>query len=245
MKKAIYTLARKSLQTFGLDLVRYGEARNAFDRMRLCRELGFKPQCIVDGGAFRGLWSVKISRLYPDANFLLIEPNPDLQGTIAENIRGLDGVVINVALGRLPGKATFNFWSNPASDAGASLLDHVSGSPSSSIEVEVDTLDNICNRLSLGPDLIKLDLQGAELAALEGAQRVLQDAEFAIIEFGVLEAYVGRTSPRDLLDFMYDNGFTLYDIIDCHNRPYDGALCGGDFFFAKKSSPLRVYNGYI
>ena len=79
---------------------------------------------------------------------------------------------------------------------------------------------------------------------LVARQRVLGDAEFAVIEFGVLEAYVGRTSPRELLDFMYDHDFTLYDITDCINRPYDNALCAGDFFFVKNSSPLREYKGY-
>jgi len=72
----------------------------------------------------------------------------------------------------------------------------------------------------------------------------LQSTEFAIVEFGVLEAYVGRTSPRELLDFMYDHDFALYDVVDCMNRPYDGALCSGDFFFVKNSNPLRSYRGY-
>ena len=244
IKSTLYKMARKPLRLLGLELVKFGERRSSIERMQLVRDLGFQPRRVVDGGAFHGTWSVEIAGLYPDAQFMLIEPNPYLQETITENVRGLEATVVNVALADSPRTASFNFWNEPTSDASASLLDHVSGPSTSAVEVDVDTLDNICERLSFSPDLIKLDLQGAELAALEGARNVLQGAEFAVIEFGVLEAYVGRTSPRELLDFMYDNDFTLYDIVDCINRPYDNALCAGDFFFVKKSSPLRAYKGY-
>ena len=244
VKKSLYELARKPFRLVGLDLVKHGETRNALERLALVRDLGFQPRCIVDGGAFHGLWSVQVARLFPDARFVLVEPNPDLQETITANIDRLDAHVVNAALADSRRRAALHFWNDPTSDSSASLLDHVSGASTSVVEVEVETLDNICERLSFSPDLIKLDLQGGELPALEGAQSVLRRTEFAIIEFGVLEAYIGRTSPRDLLDFMYDNDFTLYDIVDCINRPYDGALCAGDFFFVKNSSPLRAYKGY-
>ena len=36
-----------------------------------------------------------------------------------------------------------------------------------------------------------------------------------MIEFGCLEAYVGRTTPRDLIDIMFDHDYCLYDLVDC------------------------------
>jgi len=65
-----------------------------------------------------------------------------------------------------------------------------------------------------------------------------------MIEFGCLEAYADRTTPDDLLELMYQNDYCLYDIVDCHYRPYDGALTGGDFFFVKNSSVLRKHKGW-
>ena len=43
---------------------------------------------------------------------------------------------------------------------------------------------------------------------------------------------------------MFDNDYCLYDLVDCHYRPYDGALTGGDFIFVKNSSALRAYKGW-
>ena len=72
----------------------------------------------------------------------------------------------------------------------------------------------------------------------------MQCATFMIIEFGCLEAYIGRTTPRDILEIMYENDYCLYDIVDCHYRPYDGALTGGDFFFVKNDGVLKKYKGW-
>ena len=98
--------------------------------------------------------------------------------------------------------------------------------------------------MGLVPDLVKLDLQGGELAALDGSTNALKTAELMLIEFGCLDAYIDRTTPRDLLDIMFENDYCLYDIVDCHYRPYDGALTGGDFIFVKNSSALRAYKGW-
>ena len=151
---------------------------------------------------------------------------------------------VDVALGDAPGSAQLHIWRDADSDRGASLLENVSGEAKLSIDVEVRTLDSVCDDLGLVPDLLKLDLQGGELAALRGATQALEHTELMMIEFGCLEAYVGRTTPRDLIDIMFDHDYCLYDLVDVHYRPYDGALTGGDFIFVKNSSALRAYKGW-
>ena len=94
------------------------------------------------------------------------------------------------------------------------------------VDVPVDTIDAISPQTGLLPDLVKLDLQGGELSALRAAARRLKQAELLVVEFGCLEAYIGRATPRDLLEGTHANDYCLYDIVDCHCRPYDGALTG-------------------
>ncbi len=216
------------------------------ERLQHAKRLGLSPRVILDGGAFKGFWSRDVAEIFPGVQIVLVEPNPFIQDTIRSNIADIRPlpILLGVALGQSQGNASFNIWRDENSETGASLLDHVRGEPHRVIQVEIDTLDSISARLGLSPDLIKLDLQGGELAALNGGTTVLRDAEFAIIEFGCLEAYIGRATPRDILTIMYDNGYCLYDIADCHYRPYDGAMTGGDFFFVKNSSVLRRYKGW-
>lgn len=246
-------LIKLPFNAIGLELIRKNPVRNRNpsmpnwkERMQHAKTLGFSPRVVLDGGAFKGLWSKEVGSIFPGSQIVLVEPNPFLQDSIKGNVSNIQPppIILNMALGESQGNASLNIWRDEISDTGASLFEHVSGSPRREIQVQVDTLDNISLRLALRLDLIKLDLQGGELLALKGGTKVLRDAEFAIIEFGCLEAYLGRATPRDICDVMFDNDYCLYDIVDCHYRPYDGAMTGGDFFFVKNSSVLRSYKGW-
>ena len=244
-------VGRAPFHAVGLDVVR-GKQRNPkvfptwLERLQHAKELGFAPRVIFDGGAYRGYWARDVSRLFGGAQLVLIEPNPSLHEIIVATIADIRPapIVVPMALGAAPGSASLHIWRESAKDRGASLLDHVSGEPRETVDVEVRTLDSISAELGLVPDFVKLDLQGGELAALQGSTKVLGTAELLLIEFGCLDAYIGRTTPRDLLDVMFDNDYSLYDLVDCHYRPYDGALTGGDFIFVKNSSALRAYKGW-
>jgi hypothetical protein len=43
---------------------------------------------------------------------------------------------------------------------------------------------------------------------------------------------------REVMDFMADRGYRLYDIIPMYWRPRDGALWQCDAFFVRDDSPL-------
>ena len=242
-------IIRASLKTIGLTRIKEQERSSIpiwSNRIKHAKALGFSPQVILDGGAYKGFWSQEIAKIFPGSQIISVEPNPFIQVDLVSNISGIKPApkVFNVALGECQRTASFNIWREEKRDTGASLLDHVSGAARKSVEVEVDTLDNIVAQTNLIPDFVKLDLQGAELLALKGAERVLNHAELMMIEFGCLEAYEGRATSRDLMEIMYNNDYCLYDIVDCHYRPFDGALTGGDYIFVKNSSALRKYKGW-
>lgn len=220
--------------------------RTCMNRLALAKNNGFSPSVILDGGAYYGLWTRQAASLFPGAQFVLVEPNPSLKPIIDRNISQITPkpVVLEAALGAASGQEKLNIWRSADADPGASLLRHISGPASQSIDVGVTTVDAICKEHDLLPNLIKLDLQGGELAALKGATKALQTCECLVIEFSCLNAYIARTTPRDLLDFMGDHDYCLYDIVGLADRPYDGALMGGDFIFVKNSSPLRSYSGW-
>jgi hypothetical protein len=108
--------------------------------------------------------------------------------------------------------------------------------------VPVETIDGLLEHAA-APDFIKLDLQGTEPDARRGAQRCPESAELCLVELSCLEAYLGRTTPKDLMQFTYERDYCLYDVVDCHYRPYDGPLIGGDFIFVQNDGGLRSYKG--
>lgn len=216
-------------------------------RLGNLQNIGFTPNHILDCGASVGYWSWEVGKLFAGTHIIAIEPNPKITPKTIELLSKLTppAVVVECAIGDNNGIAYLNIWDNDETKmSGSSLKEHVHGDPRRKIEVKVKTLDSICDAHDVVPDLVKLDLQGYELAALRGATKVLESTEIFIIEFGCLPAYIDRTTPNDLMALMYEFDFCLYDVVDLIYRPYDNALTGGDFFFVKNSSKLKQYKGY-
>lgn len=215
-------------------------------RLEHLKALGFNATNIVDAGAFSGGWTSEVNRIFPHSRFLVIEPNPHTQEKIRQAISAMGNraTLIQKAVADRSGRMTFNIWGDPNEATSASLQSHVRGDADCQLEVDVTTIDELIAQHAFTPELIKLDLQGAEVKALYGSAQALKTTEVFIVEFGCLQAYVSRATPRELLDIFYDNDYCLYDIVDCHYRPYDGALTGGDFFFVKNSSPLKAHVDY-
>jgi FkbM family methyltransferase len=222
-------------------------------RLENMKKIGFDPRWIVDGGALMGKWTKEVHQLYPEANFIVVEPNPEVKDSIRDALSHINSSQINlfqVALGENDAELELNVWadarhSNSTTQlAASSLKSHVQGPGSRKHKVKVKSIDDLVAENNLGCDLLKLDLQGAEKEALNGAKECLKKAEVVVCEFGLLEAYVDRTTPYDLIAILNEYDFTLYDIVDLRYRPYDGAMAGGDFIFVKKGSKLKAYKDY-
>jgi FkbM family methyltransferase len=222
-------------------------------RLKHMKTIGFSPRLILDGGAFIGKWTTHTSEIFPGAQFVMVEPNPGVVDKALERTSTINPrpKLVRCAIGEQSGTATLNVWESDKYDSketslsGSSLLPHVMGDATRAVTVPVRTLADIANEIGGVPDLVKLDLQGFEGPALRGAGHVLGKAELFVVEFGCLEAYVGRTTPRELMDLFYDHNYRLYDIVSLGYRPYDQALFGGDFMFVHRESKLVSHAGFF
>ncbi|MFD0863078.1 FkbM family methyltransferase [Sungkyunkwania multivorans] len=246
MKKQLGKFLNQLLGRLGYTLVK-ADGALLKNRLQNMARLGFEAPVILDGGAHKGNWTKMVSKIFPDSKYILVEPNPTVFSKIRENLKGqdLEYTVVEKALGATSGHLELNIWEDADKElTGSSLCTHVRGTATKTLRCEVAPLDTLIDVYNETPNLVKLDLQGYEINALKGAEKILRSAELLIIEFGCLEAYIDRTSVDELMDFLYERDYRLYDIVDLHYRPYDKALTGGDFFFIKKNSKLRAYSGW-
>ena len=82
------------------------------------------------------------------------------------------------------------------------------------MNIETNTLDCIIKELDLPqPDILSMDIQGAELAALQGATKVIQNELLCIVtEIEFCEIYKGQGLFHQQHELLFNNGFRLVDI---------------------------------
>jgi hypothetical protein len=84
---------------------------------------------------------------------------------------------------------------------------------------------------------LKLDLQGWELEALKGAERLHDKIEVILTEASFfIQAY--EPSIETLFRYLDECGFALYDVASLAARRRDNRAHQADFVFVRRNSPL-------
>jgi FkbM family methyltransferase len=129
----------------------------------------------LDVGACVG--DVTLFLAHSVALVIAIEPEPRNLACLRRNVGSLQNVkIVNKAAWNCRGVLELHLDPLPS---GHSLIFSKS---KESVKVQADTLDNIISDLGIKKvDFIKMDIEGAELEALEGARRVLKTAKKVVI----------------------------------------------------------------
>ena len=168
----------------------------------------------VDVGANIGLLTVPAAmRVGPTGQVLAFEPDPGPRAQLAKTLRfnGLNWVTLtDQAVGARAGRQDFHV----SAIIGHSSLHALPDSEVATeqlLSVEVVTLDDVIAP-GAGIDLVKIDVEGAELEVLDGMTRVLVESpDLAIIaEFGPSHLERAGISPDDWFRAFDEKGFSPY-----------------------------------
>jgi hypothetical protein len=81
--------------------------------------------------------------------------------------------------------------------------------------IQTITLDTFCSEDNLRPDLIKIDVEGAELLVLHGASKLLSESYPTII-LAVHPYWLPKgQSTRQIFELLTGYGYTMYDSKGC------------------------------
>jgi FkbM family methyltransferase len=171
------------------------------------RDLPLDGLVIYDVGAFHGILTMFFAAR--GARVVAYEPNDVNHARLIENIRlnNLTNVEVRkLAVGSRARSGTLLY---SPSMAGGGSLDSRAVAPISQ-QVEITTLDDDIAAASLpAPDLIKIDIEGWELAALEGARATL-DAHHPrlFLEMHGETLRQKRQKASEIVAFLCDAGYT-------------------------------------
>jgi FkbM family methyltransferase len=107
---------------------------------------------------------------------------------------------------------------------------HVASAPASAIvrseRVSLAQLDTIWDEVRRDDRAayLKLDVQGAELDVLRGADHALRDVEVVEAELSVVELYAGQPLLPDVVAFLEPHGFALVQLEPEFTDPQTGAI---------------------
>lgn len=197
--------------------------------LRHLRDHPFDPKLMFDVGAFRGDVTTLLYNTF-DRPVVMVEPLEEMAGSLRHLSRQPSITWERSAAG--PVCTTSLIYIDKMLD-GTSMVPH-GGMPR---KVIVTTLDALAERHGV-PGLVKIDVQGFELEVLAGAKRLLGRTEVFILEV-LFVPHQGLTQFDEVIRFMADRGYVVYDFAGFARRPLDGALGQADVCFVRESGPLR------
>lgn len=149
----------------------------------------WKPRGIVDVGANRGGWTTNVQTLFPNVTTFMVEASPFHEKTLGDVKSKFNGVVdYKIALLSKTDGETVQFYDNPSTNTGNSMFQEnsqhfVNVEPTSRTTSKLDTLVSSMEHV----DILKLDVQGAELMVLSGATETLKRTTLVQFEASIVE----------------------------------------------------------
>ncbi|MGB3508659.1 MAG: FkbM family methyltransferase [Microcoleaceae cyanobacterium] len=212
-----------------------GQFPQMFDLAKLCWQNSIQPRGVIHIGAYEGE-EIQAYREMGIAKVLFVEANPQVFDRLQKRMAGMPEVrVANYALCERNGLVDLHVAVNEQSSSILSPKDDSDQSiytrEISKVTVEAKTLDSLLAELELTPEdfnLLNIDIQGAELLALQGATNALQFVDGINIEVNYEEIYQGCPLIDDIDEFLEKVGFHRV----ATTTPYHHSW--GDAFYVKK-----------
>ena len=174
----------------------------------------------LDVGGNHGLLSLGLADRWRDrVTFHLFEPNEELRASFARSqalYPGMQAVVNPYAVADKPGTVQIHF------QPGHLGMSHVV--PEGGVSIRAIRLDDYLKENAIASvELMKIDIEGSELAGLKGADNALSRQAIKAIYFEYCEKWLQRHHPpAELLDYLKSRGYE-----PCLVREWDLAQQGG------------------
>lgn len=197
---------KTSIALFGVEIIIPDNASYHFMRKEIFDEniYRFKTEnikpYIIDGGANIGLASIYFKLLFPNADIVAFEPDPDIFNFLKSNIKTYAFDNIELIKKGLWNEETFLSFKAEGADAGL-LVEFDENSK----KVPVTSLKKYLNKKV---DFLKLDIEGAETVVIKDIEDDLDKVERIFVEY---HSFVNeKQSLSELISILTNANFRLF-----------------------------------
>lgn len=217
-----------------MDLELYNKQASEFSKLELLpkkhveylyklKNSGFEPKVIYDIGSNVLHWASVAKKIWPNAEIILFEAYPLLEFLYS-------GYKYHIGCLSDSNNKIVKFYHNEYFPGGNSYYkeDSEHFTDNKYIEMKTSTLDNIVKQKKFPlPDLVKIDVQGAEIDILNGGINSIGNAQRLILELQSVEYNKGAKLVTESLSIVESMGWKCEDPLFCDNGP------DGDYGFIK------------
>ena len=190
-------------------------------------EKEFKPNVIYDIGANVLHWTREARKIWSNSEIIVFDAIQDMEFFYKEhNLKYSIGVLSD------EDNKIVKFYGNTYTSGGNSYYKEIGSSKSNEIypedlytEYKTNTLLSVVvkNNFKL-PDLVKIDVQGAELDIIKGGLNIINNAKFLIVELQNTQYNRGAPLADVTIKFLENNNWELISPKFCDNGP-DADYC--------------------
>lgn len=188
---------------------------------------GTQPKVIYDIGACVMHWTKEARKIWPDSKIIMFDAMNHAEFLYKES--GLD-YYCDGPVGDFT--RWVKYYENPDLPAGNSVYkeDTQFFTEKHAVDKKMRSLDDIVEEKGWPkPDLVKIDVQGAELLVLVGAEKTLSQCNDIIIEMQHQEYNLGAPQKEMVTQYLIESGFELVSQI--HIGQVDG-----DYHFRRRKA---------
>jgi FkbM family methyltransferase len=182
----------------------------------------FQPKCIYDIGAHKGTWTIECMKYFPNAHYILFEPQPNLRLEIENELLGKKNYTLfSLGVGNNDGQLLFTYQDRADSCTFNMSEKEALEKGFKQVKTPIVKLDSFVKLEKLPkPEILKIDAEGIDLDVLDGAKELLNESvEIVLVEVGILNNFF-QNSALNVLNYMDKANFKLFDITDL-NRPFN------------------------
>ena len=181
---------------------------------KLKTEKNFMPMKILDIGANIGFWTNSVKAIWPDAEYTCIEAGPKYEKHLKEIAHNYHIAVLGDS------NREVKMYLREINKGSKKKITYTKGSTVFGIfkdhEIrQMQTLDQLVGKEAQF-DLIKQDVQGAEIMIMKGALEIFTRAKYVVQEVNTHKdkQFPDMPSESEMDEFMFELGFNNSEVIE-------------------------------
>lgn len=185
---------------------------------KMAKTVGVNPNLIFDIGANHGNWTREVMPEFPNAHFLMVEPQEWLEKYFSDMTQLKNVSFFPVGAGKHNGSFLFTLVERDDSCSFRHSSEEAIEKGYKQVEIPVKTINQMLVDLGLGiPQIIKIDAEGLDMDVIEGASEVLGKTELIFLEAGVVNKGFDN-SVLKTVTLMDEKGYRLFDITSLNRQ---------------------------